>query len=55
MPEFTSAQILDGINHAIKARDFEVIPSLLRLLAVQDPHAAQAVLDTVSLGEALSR
>lgn len=49
MSEFTAEQITAGIAKAIKARDFEAVPGLIRLLALQDPDAAQSVLDAVEL------
>ena len=51
----TSDQLLAGIHRALKARDFEGVAALLRILAVQDPHAAQAVLDALSIAQAVSR
>jgi len=53
--EFTTEQILAGISHAIRERDFEVVPSLVKLLAAQDPRAAQGVLDAVSVARAVTR
>jgi hypothetical protein len=47
--EFTSQQILDGIAQAISERNFDAAISLTRLLAVQDPDAAQSVVDVVTL------
>lgn len=48
-PEFTSEQILEGIARAISERNFDAAIAMVRLLAVQDPAAAQAIADTVTL------
>ncbi|WP_432846008.1 hypothetical protein ACQPXB_36045 [Amycolatopsis sp. CA-161197] len=45
--EFTPDQIEHGIACAVKERNFEVIPSLVELLAIQDPRRAQTVLDAL--------
>lgn len=52
--EFTSEQIQDTIAEAIRRRDLDVVPGLVRLLAIQDPAAAQAVLDSVELARRLT-
>jgi hypothetical protein len=41
--EFTSEQIANAIAHAIGVRDFEIIPALIKTLALQDPRQAEAV------------
>lgn len=46
--EFTPAQIEAGIAHALDDREFDLIPSLIKLLALQDPHRAQEVLDALT-------
>lgn len=52
--EYSTEQLLTGIERALAARDFDAVAAILRLLAVRDPHAAQAVLDVVALaGERL--
>lgn len=53
--EFTPDQIVAGITSALHEGDVTVVPGLIRLLAVKDPHRAQAVLDTIELGIAMSR
>lgn len=45
--EFTPDQIEDAIARAVKDHEFDVIPSLVRLLAVQSPDRAQRVLDAL--------
>jgi hypothetical protein len=45
--EFTPDQIEEGIAHAVRDREFTVIPGLVRLLAVQSPERAQRVLDAL--------
>jgi hypothetical protein len=49
-PEFTPAQIEHGIAHAIRDREFEVVPALLKLLAVQAPDRAQVIYDAIVHG-----
>lgn len=46
-PEFTVDQIEAGIVLALRRGDFSVIPSLVTLIAVQDPARAQLVLDAL--------
>jgi hypothetical protein len=53
--EFTSDQITETIAHAIREHDFEVIPGLIRLLAVQHPARAQEVLDTFELAQIIAK
>lgn len=45
--EFTPDQIEEGIAHAVRAREFSVIPSLVRLLAVQSPDRAQRAFEAL--------
>ena len=47
-PEFTAEQITEAIAVAIKAQAFKVVPGLIRLLALQDPHQAQIVYDSLT-------
>lgn len=53
--QFTSDQIAETIAHAIQERDFDVIPALIRLLAIQDPGRAQDVLDTFDLAQIIAK
>jgi len=53
--EFTSDQITETIATAIRERDFEVVPGLVRLLALQDPNRAQEVLDTIQAGQIIAK
>jgi hypothetical protein len=46
-PEFTSDQIEHGIACAVEERNFDVIPALVKLLAIQDPARAQTVYDAL--------
>ena len=46
-PKFTSAEICSGIASAVKAHDFPAVISLLKLLAVQDPHQAEVVYESM--------
>jgi len=43
MVEWTADQITDAIAKAIRAHDLEVVVSLLRMLALTDPHRAEVV------------
>ena len=52
--EYGSAELTEAIRLAIKARDFGAVDGLLRLLAVVDPHQAQAILDVVAVAKAVS-
>lgn len=45
--EFTPDQIEETIAHAVRERDFAVIPGLVKLLAVQSPERAQRALDAL--------
>ncbi len=47
---WTADQLTESIAKALKARQVDAVPPLLRLLAVVDPHRAQDVLDTISAG-----
>lgn len=51
---FTPDQIVDGITQAIHDRELEVVPSLIKLLATQDPQRAQDVLDTIDLATVIA-
>lgn len=53
--EFTSDQITETIAIAIRDREFEVVPGLIRLLALQDPGRAQLILDTVDLARVIAK
>lgn len=53
--EFTPDQIVQGIESALHDHEVAVVPGLIRLLAVQDPARAEALLDTIELGIAISR
>lgn len=53
--EFTSDQITETIAGAIRDREFEVVPGLIRLLAVQDPDRAQEVLDTIEAAQVIAK
>ena len=36
-------QVIEGIAKAVKAHDFEAVITLLKVLAVKDPHQAEVV------------
>lgn len=47
MPEFTDDQIETAIADAIRDGDFEAVPGLLKLLALQNPAHAQQIYDAI--------
>ncbi|ANZ35293.1 hypothetical protein BBK82_03560 [Lentzea guizhouensis] len=53
--QFTAAEIIDTIHHALQNKEIHAIEGLLKLLAVRDPAAAQDVMDTLHLGIVLGR
>lgn len=53
--EFTSDQITETIATAIRERDLDVVPGLIRLLALQDPGRAQEVLDTFEAAQVIAK
>lgn len=52
--EFTPDEITEGIAQAIHDRQFDVVPGLIGLLAIQDPKRAQDVLDTFDLAKVIA-
>lgn len=54
-PEFTTKQLEQIILGALKAHDMKGVVAALTVMAVQDPHSAQIMLDTLNLGIAISR
>jgi hypothetical protein len=60
MAEFTADQIMQGISAAIKARDFEAVVALIKMLAIVDPQQAEIVYESMlavlgSAGESAAR
>ncbi|NUS59172.1 MAG: hypothetical protein HOV66_30590 [Streptomycetaceae bacterium] len=55
MSAYTDEQLLDGIHAALDERDMAAAAGLIRLLAVQNPGAAQAILDAVELARTVTR
>ena len=53
--EFTPDQIEASIARAIHDRELAVVPSLIRLLAVQAPDRARLIMDTMKVGIAINR
>jgi hypothetical protein len=47
MSEFTDDQILTAIGDALRESNIAVVPGLIRLLALQNPDAAQTVMDAI--------
>ena len=54
-PEFTTDQIVETIGAALRAGDMRGVEACLRVLAVQDPHRAQDVLDVLNVGLSLRK
>lgn len=52
-PEFSDDQIIAAVASAIRDNRFDVIPGMIRVLALQSPDAAQALLDTIELGRSV--
>jgi len=46
---WTAEQLTESIAKALKARNFEAVTDLLRLLAVVDPSRAQDILDMINI------
>jgi hypothetical protein len=46
--QYTATQIEEGIAEALKARDFPAVVSLLKMLAVRDPHRAKVVYESMT-------
>ncbi len=44
---YTAEEITKGIANAIEARDFPAAVSLLKMLAVRDPHRAEVVYESM--------
>jgi hypothetical protein len=44
----TAEHVMGGIAKAVKAHDFEAAITLLRLLAVKDPHQAERVYEAIA-------
>lgn len=47
----TADEIVAGIRQALADRELAIVPGLVRLLAVKDPHRAQAVLDAIEIAQ----
>jgi hypothetical protein len=45
--DWTADQLMTLIAGAIKARDLEAVPYLIRLLAFKDPHLAETVRESM--------
>jgi hypothetical protein len=52
---WTDEQLLDGIHAALDERDMAAAAGLIRLLAVQNPAAAQEILDAIELARTVNR
>ena len=51
----TADQIMEAIAAAIKDHNFKAVTSLIRLLAVKDPHAAELAYESIKAGLAIRR
>lgn len=54
-PEFTDDQIIEGIRMAIAERDFEMVPNLIRVLALQAPKKAELIMAALKLASVANR
>lgn len=48
--EFTPDQIAEGIRRALAKHDVKAVNGLIALLALQDPHRAEAIRQTILVG-----
>lgn len=55
MSAYSDEQLLDGIERALDAGDMAAAAGLIRLLAVQNPEAAQDILDALELARTVTR
>lgn len=56
MIDLPSVEVLEKILHkCLKERDIEGVGHVLKLIAVQDPHRAQLLMDTMKVGIAIRR
>ena len=51
MPEFSDAQVIAGINEAMKAKDFEAVVDLMHVLAAQAPKQAALLIAAFELAK----
>lgn len=50
MPEFSDAQIESAITSALAKQDINAVPGLITLLALQNPHRADMIRQTILYG-----
>lgn len=56
MSDLPSVDVLEKILHkCLEERDMEGVGHVMKLIAVQDPHRAQLLLDTMKVGIATRR
>lgn len=53
--DWTADQITEAIALAIGGHDFKAVTSLIRMLAVKDPHRAELVYESVKAGLSIRR
>lgn len=53
--QLTDEQLLDAIHAALEERDLAAAAGLIRLLAVQNPRAAQTILDALAVARTVTR
>lgn len=51
---YTDGDLLTAIHLAISAGDFEAVAAILRVLAVQNPQAAQDVLNIIEVAKVIN-
>jgi hypothetical protein len=49
-PTYTDAQIEKGIGLALERQDVNAVPGLIALLALQNPHRAEQIRETILFG-----
>lgn len=54
-PEFTDAQVVEGIHAAMKEKNWDVVIGLLHLLAVQAPGQAELLRAAIELAAQFPR
>jgi hypothetical protein len=56
MKDLPSVEVLETIlQRSIETHDWEGVDASLKLIAVQDPHRAQTLMETMKVGIAISR
>ena len=53
-PRWTAEELIEGIRRALEGHDMPAVAGMLRLLAVEDPQAAELILLVIDLASAAS-